>query len=374
MNGFLEQLQKEALTAPVSSIMSSLARPGRLHAMQAGMGSGMGLGLGAGLLGGGALGGVKAYRQARAEGASPLSAVGSTLGGVAHGALRGGVTGVALGAGGGALLGAAAPTQVISATKQLAKMPGKAGEFSRFGQRQVHSVTGWKPGGATASIEQIGAGAHGARETAKGALASLGKSPEMDALVAAHSKGPAEVAAARQALQAVPGAKLTQAHKALRSAETSQQMGLTSLPGYAKSIGKNGLIPTVATGVKEQWQASGPKGKAMMLALPAISAAGTLKAPDQPGGRGKGETIGRLAGSTLGSLAAPMSLTGGLLLGSAFEHAGGAMGKGVDKLRGRRPAVPQDPTPPPATAPGDTGQAAVEHVYGTGYGGAGGLE
>lgn len=374
MQGFFEQLQKEALTAPVSSIMSSLVRPGRLHAMQAGLGSGLGVGLGAGLIGGGALGGVKAYRQARSEGATPVSALGTTLGGAARGALKGGLTGMAVGAGGGALLGAAAPTKVLDVTRQLAKSPGQAGSFSRFGQRQVHSLTGWKPGGATSSIESIGAGAHTAREAAKGSLEALGKSPEMDALVAAHAQGPAAVEAARKNLQAGPGAKLTQAHKALAAAEHTQEMGLTSLPGYAKSIGKNGLIPTVATGVKEQWQAAGPRAKAMMLALPAISAAGTLKAPEQEGGRGKGETIGRLAGSTLGSLAAPMSLTGGLLLGSAFEHAGGALGKGVDKVRGRRPAVAQDPTPPPATAPGDTGQAAVEHVYGTGYGGAGGLE
>lgn len=375
MQGFFEQLQKEALTVPVSSLVSGLARPGRLHAMQAGLGSGLGLGLGAGAVGGAAIGGVKSYRQARAEGADPVSAVGSTVGGAVHGALRGGIAGLALGAGGGAILGAGAPTKVLSATKQLARSPGQAGSFSRFGQRQVHSVTGWKPGGSASSIERIGAGAHTAREAAKGSLTALGKSPEMDALVAAHAEGPAAVAAARKALQAGPGAKLTQAHKALVAAENSQKTGLTSLPGYAKSIGKNGLIPTVAAGVKEQWQASGPKGKAMMLALPAITAAGTLKAPEQEGGRGRGEAIGRLAGGTLGSLAAPMSLTGGMLLGSAFEHAGGALGKGVDRLRGRRPAVPQDPTPPPATAPGDTGQVATEHVYGTGYGGgAGGLE
>lgn len=374
MHGFLAQLQKEALAAPVSSLLAKLPRSGRLHAMQAGLGSGLGVGLGAGLAGGGALGGVKAYRQARAEGADAVGAASSALGGTLHGALKGGVAGLALGAGGGALLGASAPTQVLGATQRLAKSTGQAGAFSRFGQRQVHSVTGWKPGGAASSIESIGAGAHTARTAAKGALDALGKSPEMDALVAAHAKGPAAVANARKALQAGPGAKLTQAHKALAAAEHTQSMGLTSLPGYAKSVGKNGLLPTVATGVKEQWQAAGPKGKAMMLALPAMSAAGALRAPEQPGGRGKGETIGRLAGSTLGSLAAPMSLTGGLILGSAFERAGGALGKGVDKVRGKRPAVPQDPTPPPATAPGDTGQAAAEHVYGTGYGGAGGLE
>lgn len=374
MYGFFEQLQKEALTAPVSSIMSGLVRKGGLHAAQAGLGSGLGLGLGAGAVGGGAVGGLQSYRQAREEGATSLGALGGAFRGALRGSLRGAALGGVLGAGGGAVLGAAAPTRVIKATRGLAKDPSSVGGLSRFGQRQVHSLTGWRPGGATSSIESIGAGAHNARKGVQQVTEALAKSPELEAVVRAHAQGPAAVETARQALRQGPGSKLTDAYKALHAAETTQRMGLTSVPGYVKSVGKNGLLPTVATGVKEQWQAAGPKGKALMLALPAMSMAGTLKAPENVTGRGKGETIGRLAGNTLGSLAAPMSLSGGLLLGSAFEHAGGALGKGVDKLRGRRPATQQDPVPPPATAPGDTGQAAAEHVYGTGYSGAGGLE
>lgn len=374
---FSNELTKEA--ALVDTVRGAV-RGARLHGMGAGAGSGLGLGLGAGLVGGGLLGGVRSYRQAREQGAGRAAALGSALGGTTRGALQGGAAGAVLGAGGGALLGQAAPTKVLSATKGLAKRQDTLGSFSRFGQRQVHSLTGWKPGGSIKSVESIGAGAAPAREAVKGSLGALEQSPEMANLMAAHAtKDPKAVEVAREALRAGPQAHLSDAYKALHSAETTQQMGLTSLPGYAKSVGRNGLLPTLKAGVKEQWQSSGPKGKMLMVGLPALSAAQALHQPEGAQKRGKGETIGRLAGSTLGSMAAPMSLAGGLVLGTGFEHAGGAIGKGVDRLRGKRAAqpaaVPQEPSRPPATEPGDTGQAAVERVYGTGYGGgAGGLE
>lgn len=372
LRAFVEELQKEA--APIREILAGVAP--RLSSAQAGLGSGFGVGLGVGALGGGAVGGVKAYRAARAQGADRMSAAGSSVGGAVHGALRGAATGAALGAGGGAILGAAAPKQVASATAGLAKQKNPLGSFSRFGQRQVHSVTGWTPGGTASSIESIGAGAAPARQAVDASVGRLSKSKELDAVVKARLSGDsAAVDAARKKLMSGPGADLTRSYKAVNAAETSQGMGLTSVPGYAKSLVNNGIVPTVRAGVQEQWSSSTPKGRALMLGLPAYSAAQVMKRHDD-GPRGKGETLGRLAGGTLGMVAAPMSLAGGLVMSGGLERAGGLAGKGVDRLRGRKPAVPQEPSRPPATEPGDTGQAAAEHVYGTGYGGnsAGGLE
>lgn len=353
MRAFFEQLTKEsALGDAAKTVWAGLRRNPVLHGAQAGMGSGLGMGLGVGAAAGGALGGVKSYRRAREEGQGVASSIGSSLGGVARGAMRGGATGALVGGGAGALAGAAAPKEIAKATRDLAKKDTRLAGLSRFGQRQVHSVTGWKPGITNRSVEEIGAGAHNARK----------------ALVAAKAgKDPAAIA---------------EATKNLGLAEKTQNLGMTSLPGLAKRVHQDGLIPTVGTGMKEQWQSGGTLGKALMVGFPAMGVANALKGQGEPG-HGQAETIGRLAGGTVGMMAAPLSLTGSMLLGTGLERVGGSIGKGVDRLRGRRlarSATAQGTpmyTPPVATEPGGTGQAAVEHVYGTGYSGmghAGGLE
>ncbi len=334
MRGFRDELQKEA--APVlGAVFSHLRRPGTLHAMQAGMGSGLGLGIGAGAAVGAAGGGSAAYRDARDRGEGRVSSAVRAVGGAAGGAVRGAATGALVGATGGALAGAARPTNVISATRSLSRGTGRASGLSNFGQRQVHSLTGWRPGGSTGSIEQIGAGAATARQALDKAFAN--------------------------------GENLVPHAKMLEQAEKSQRMGLTSLPGLARSVRDNGLLPTVGQGIRDQWSQSRPWEKALMVGAPAISTAATL-ASDDPG---QGERLGRVAGGTLGLAAAPRSLAGGAVLGAGLERAGGAVGSLVDRLRARRAQVPPEYRPPPASEPGDTGTAAVEHVYGTGFGGSG---
>lgn len=344
LRSFCATLSKEA--APGGNILQHLVRPGVRNAVGAGIGAGAGLGLGAGALAGGAGGARGAYQTAREEGAGVLSSAGRGALGALGGAVRGAAKGAVLGAGIGGLAGAAAPTRTLSATKSLSKADNALGSLTNFGQRQLHSLSGWKPGGSARSVERIGAGAADARR-------------ELGAVLA---KGdPAAVA---------------QARKALGSAEKAQEMGMTSLPGLARSVRDNGLLPTVGAGLKSQWDASSGKGRALMLGLPAASLAGAVASRDKAGGPGKGERIGRIVGGTLGGAVAPLSLAGGVVLGSALERAGGAVGKGVDRLRGRRPEVPQEPSRPPASEPGDSGTAApVERVYGTGFGGGvGGLE
>lgn len=336
MQAFARELSKEAGAADV---LSHLKRPGTMHAVQAGLGSGLGLGLAGGAAVGALKGGKERFDAARVGGQSSLGALGSSVGGALGGALRGAGKGALIGAGAGALGGALAPTQVIRGTRALSQAKNVAGDVANFGQRQVHSFTGWRPGGSSSSVEGIGAGAASARS-------ALGK---------VVGKGtPAEVARARGVLDA---------------SEKAQKMGLTSLPGIAKSLKNNGILPTVAAGAKEQWKSSPTWQKAMMVGLPGASVAGTLAKKDPESGPGKAERIGKTLGGTLGYSMAPLSLGAGTLLGAGLERAGGLAGKGIDRLRGKRPQVPQEPTRPPATEPGDTGVHATERVFGTGYGG-----
>ena len=343
LRAFQEQLTKES--APIEGLLAHLGRKGTQNAMLSGLGAGAGLGLGAGALGGAAVGGKRSYDAARGAGEGRLSALGSAVGGALGGAARGAGKGALIGAGIGGLSGAVLPVQTLSGAKSLSKMDNALGSLSNFGQRQVHSLTGWKPGGSSRSVERIGAGAADARRDLSAARAS-----------GSH-------------------AAVAQAQKALGAAEKAQRMGLTSLPGLAKSVKDNGLLPTVGTGLKAQWDSSSTPGKALLLGLPGATAASALLGKEQEGRPGKGERLGKVIGGTLGGAVAPLSLAGGMVLGGALEHAGGAVGRGVDRLRGRRPAVPQEASRPPASEPGDTGQAATERVYGSGYtGGAGGLE
>lgn len=337
MQAFALELDKQA--GAVDSAISHLRRPGTLHAVQAGLGSGLGLGLLGGAAVGAARGGKAQYEAARAHGEGVVGAAGRGLAGGLTGAIggagKGALAGAVLGTAGGAL----APTQLLRGTRVLSKAPGLVGDAANFGQRQVHSITGWRPGGATSSIERIGAGAAGARK-------ELGK--------AVSAGNPAATERARSALKA---------------SEKAQAMGLTSLPGLGKSLKDNGILPTVAAGAKEQWQGSSGKMKALMVGLPTASVGNTLLSRDTEGGPGKGERIGRTLGGTLGYGMAPLSLGAGTLLGAGLERAGGLAGRGVDKLRGKRPQVPQEPSRPPASEPGDTGQVAAERVFGTGYSG-----
>ncbi len=343
MEAFYAEMAKVA--AFPEALMSHLRRAGTRNAVGAGIGGGFGLGLGAGAAAGGSLGAKRAYEGARERGAGVPGAVLSAVGGGLGGAIRGAGKGALIGAGAGALAGAATPTRILAASRGLQKLDNVAGTLNNFGQRQLHSLTGWKPGGAARSVERIGAGAAPARRELSAAL---------------KAGDPGEVA---------------HAQKALGAAEKAQGMGLTSLPGYARSVRDNGLLPTAAAGLRSQWDASGAKGKALMVGLPALSVASAARQSDGEG-PGRGERIGKIVGGTLGGVAAPLSLAGSLALSAGLERAGGAVGKVVDRRRGRasqRPEVPQEPSRPPASEPGDTGQHAVEHVYGTGFNG-GGLE
>lgn len=338
MVAFGRELEKGASAA--SAVLGHLKRPGTLHAMQSGLGSGLGVGLLGGAALGAAKGGKDQFDAARAQGQGILGSAGHSIAGGLAGAVRGAGKGALVGAAAGTAAGALAPTQLLKGTRALSKSPGIVGDAANFGQRQVHGFTGFRPGGSTQSLERIGGGAADARK-------ALGKA-ELGGDVAAIGK----------------------ARGALGAAEKAQSMGLTNLPGLGKSLKNNGLIPTVSAGAKEQWQGSSNKMKALMIGLPAASAVSAARKAEDGQGPGKAERIGKILGGTLGATAAPLSLGASLALSTGLERAGGLAGRGVDRLRGKRPMVPQEPQRPIASEPGDSGQHAVEHVYGTGYGGS----
>jgi hypothetical protein len=339
LQAFQEELRKEAVG--IHELLGPFARKGVQHAIQAGLGSGAGVGALAGGTLGGLHSGVKTYRQAREQGAgvgqSIMAGTGQGLAGAARGAAFGGLAGAA----GGAALGAAKPVQTMRATRALSAHPSAVGQFSRFGQRQVHGFTGWKPGGSTHSLEKIRAGTHDARKGLREAMLTGEPKREMQALRHFHAS------------------------------DDAARMGITSLPGIARAVKEHGPVKPLVAGLKEQWHGSPGWQKALMVGFPAASVAGAAVTPEAAEGPGKGERVGKALG-TIGYTAAPLTLGASTVLGMGLERAGGAVGRGVDRLRGR--GVPQEPRRPPASEPGDTGQVASERIYGTGFTGPGSSE
>lgn len=326
---FRDEFRKEA-----ASLRDVLANP-RMQGALGGAGALGGVGAAVGALGGAGIQGVRAYRAAREEGADVRGSLLRGAGGALGGAQRGGTIGAVLGAGAGALGGAVSPGAAEGVRQALTGTKGGVGAAARFGQRQVHAVTGWKPvPGDNSSIRQIGAGAQGAADRLKGTVDQANK---------LHGVG-ASGRSLDKAVGAVEGAR-----KGYGAAVRSEQMGLTSLPGYAQSMKEHGVLPTMSAGFKEQWHGMSPAWKAVMIGAPLAEAAHQAATPDQEGGPGKGERVAKglahaVVGSTMGAI--PMTASN-MLLSPMAGGVGGAVGKGIDFVRRRRPQQqqPQQYTP-----------------------------
>lgn len=339
LNAFQDELEKDA--AGIADLLTNVGKSLRGeagHSLQAGLGAGVGLGA----LGGAAIGGVRGasqgYSDAKAEGAGfggrVLRAAGAGVGSAARGA--------ALGAGVGGLAGGAAgfarPAATTRATQALTGRNDLVGSAARFGQRQVHGFTGWRPGSTPHSLEAIRGGAYPARKGYERAL--LSEDPK----------------------------QIARASKAFHSAEAAQEMGATSLPGLARAVTKD-PVQALKTTARAQWDSSGPVEKALMVGFPAASVAAGVLGPEggtdsagQPVA-GKGEKAMKAVGS-LGYLA-PLPIGASMAFGTVAERVGGGFGKLIDRVR--RPGVPKEPSPPSAGNPNDSGQAApAERVYGSG--------
>jgi hypothetical protein len=116
-------------------------------------------------------------------------------------------------------------------------------------------------------------------------------------------------------------------------------MGLTSVPGYIKSMKDNGVLPTMGAGFKEQWHSMSPGWKAVMIGAPLAETAHALKTPDEEGGPGKAERVARgLAGAVSGATMGGIPMATGTVLQGGISRAAGAAGHVVDRLR-RRPVA-----------------------------------
>ena len=302
--GFLNELEKRASSA--SSALRALGRRGVQHAAASGLGAGAGLGA----LGGAALGagsaGVQGYRDAREGGASAGAAASQAALGAVGGGVHGAGLGAALGGASGALAGAVRPVATLRVTRGLAAQDGLAASAARFGQRQLHGVTGFRPGGSLHSLEGIRGGAYGARKRLE--TAALGDNPEA----------------------------LSGALEHFRASDEAARLGLTNLPGFGRALGREPGRALRAS-MREQWTGGGPIDRALMVGLPGAAVLQASVSSEGRGEPGRGEQLGRALGS-LGYSVAPVGLGASALLGTATERLGRGAGRWVDRARARRAA------------------------------------
>ncbi len=277
----------------------------------------VGSGIGVGALGGAVLGGAgkgvaeysRSSREGDPGGVSAMRTLGAGLQGAFHGSL--------LGAGVGGLAGAAGGAKARELGKALAGREGAVGRAARFGQRQVHGLTGAVPEGAGSRVEAIramGAGAAPAKarlDAARNAMA--------DQDGPALQKGFRDFVAARKGYEA---------------ASSAENLGMTSLPGMAKALATRPLEAARAA-VGEQWHGGGAAHKAIAVGLPVAGAVSSVVTPSQPDGPGRAErTLGALAPLT-GVNTLPLSgmIGAGVLASKALKTTGA----GIDAKLRRRP-------------------------------------
>jgi hypothetical protein len=335
---FQDELEKQAVSIRglASGARKLLARQGTTAGAGAALGGAGGATIGAGV------GGVKQYREARQQGATGQQAALSGLFGAGKGAL----TGAAVGAGVGGAAGAVGGKRARTLAAKLRGKDGALGGVSRFGERQVHSVTGYTPKGYGSGSEAVRAMRGGAYDAERGLSSATKKLKD----IRASGSQPGLIGKGLKRLgvdvegRALKGAEKgkEKALKRLQHATESEEMGLTSLPGYAKALVGKGkyvggakagqkvkALDALKSGVQEQWHSGGPVTKALTFGLPAVGMASEAARPSGPGEEGRASRIGK----SLGGLAygmAPIPLAGITALGAGLSAAGGLAGKGVD--------------------------------------------
>lgn len=283
----MPRLNIDVLSAFYSELEKTAAQP-LLAALKPRLGNvaslGGALGMAGGAIGAG-VGGLRGYQRAEEEGTSGLS-------GAAMGALHGGAMGAAAGGALGMAGGALSKRDLTGLTSNPV-----LGAGARFGQRNMHSLTGHL---TRDELRAVGGGAHAAEE----------------GLAAARST------------KDVAKARVVRDH-----AVHAEEMGLHSLPGIARSVMKNGPLETAKAGIQESWHSGGLPTKALIAGIPAVSLAATMGQADDGH---KGEHLGRELGGTAGAvLGAPLPIAGQAVLGGAFSAAGGALGSLADRKKKR---------------------------------------
>lgn len=281
-----------------------------------------GVGMGVGGVVGGGYGAIKGYHEARDQGATAGQAAMAGLGG----AVTGGGKGALIGAGTGAVAGAAHHVANPVAAEKLRSSLTNHSSFARFGQRQAHGLTGYTPEGGLAAIR------HGA-------------APRLEAVT--HAKGQVARADAGEDVRSM-GQKIlgrdskTVAKNQLESAEAShaaaqkaEDMGLTSIPGYVRSLKNNGVGNTLKASLKDQWAGSSLGMKGLMVGLPAAELGhAAFQDPNtlNERGRTRGQAVGEAAaGLGSGLFMSPLPVVTQMLSSVPTMAAGRQMGKVVDR-------------------------------------------
>jgi hypothetical protein len=335
MPAFYQELIKEAVPGAITSLGRGLIQSPRLGGAGAGMGVGSLVGAGVG----GAVQGTSAYQQARESGAGRGQAAMHALSGGASGA----ATGALVGAGAGAVAGGIRPGM-------MSNLPGRGGAIgasARFGQRQLHGLTGWTP---AAGLQSIRGGAYQANRNVVSAQEAIAKATPGNA--------------------AKQHKKLQQAQRAQASAQKAEDMGITSIPGYAKSLA-NRPMDTIRAGVKEKWDSSGPVGRGLVFGFPAVTIGGELVRPSKPGEDGRIQRASRNIGDIAYAMA-PLPFTSELALGSALSASGGQVGKLFSRKQKARPNA-HIPAPPQIDPAGGDAVAGESIVTDRAMGGGSGL-
>ena len=313
MRAFQDELEKRAVNP-----MGALRSAGSFLKGQAGAaGAGMGIGAAAGGLTGAGVQGYRGYQQAKEQGASTGEAL---LGGAMKG-LGGAGTGAAVGAGLGGAAGLTGGATARGLAEKAIRGKNPVALSARFGQRQLHSLTGYADKKA---LRGMRAGSYDARMRA--AQSKKG----MKALWGQEGADPSVLRKASIEHQ--------RAQRGLQAAQKAEDMGLTSLPGYLKSLAKN-PVETMRAGAAEQWHGSGVGGKFMLAGVPVLGAAGEAMTPTQEGGPGKLERTGKALAGGLAFGAAPIPLAGMSALAAGADRVGGLIGAGGDTMLARRRAA-----------------------------------
>lgn len=339
----------QAAASQAGQAISGVGRHLATHA--GGIGAGAGLGAaGGGAVGAGA-GALHGYQEAKEKGESGFAGALTGAGGGAYrGALIGGAGGAALGATGGRA------SRALAGVAEGASGGLSPAAIARFGQRQLHSVTGLTPGGAprllpsgavnpeyAQAISKMripGTGAdasgrvEGAATTLRHALERQ-EAGQVGGLAKLLPKGMQKARLERQASRARKG--LERAQSAEDVATEAVEKGMTNLPGIVRHAvtQPGGAKDLWRLGIQPQWKNQGGVGKAL-VALPAIGAAQeAATAGEDEKGRGRGERMGDALGMGLGYASTPfMPLAGSEVIGRGAGAVAGGVGKGIDKLVG----------------------------------------
>lgn len=303
----------------VAGALEGIKTAARLSGALGGAGALLGVGSGVGALLGAGAGGLQGYRESREQGVPSSEAIGHALSGAGRGAVAGGITGAALGGLGGGIAGSLAPKAMEAGRSYLTGAKGPVGSLARFGQRQVHGLTGHVPEGGLAELRH---GAASRRDAVQEAEAHLDRVIEEGGTPTLMSRLRGRSAAHEAA------DRLRQANQAYGASADAERRGLTSLPGYVRALHRDGIGPTLRAGFRDQVRGMSPAMKVLTLGMPAADIAGAA-GPSEPGGPTRSERVGRALGGAAGMVLSPLPQGTQMLLQPGLAALGGRVGRAL---------------------------------------------